>query len=375
MSYGRLTRRELLRITAAVGSAVALPGLASCGGSTERRTAESTGGGAGANTGGRVRTLMWEGYELREPEPATYELAPTFMVANEDPINKQGSYDISVGIEGIYPTLHTAGVMQSLDHERLTNWSLLDPAFPDDPLITYDGEAFGMPYIWATLGFTHLQGEGPAPERLSDLLDDRFRGKIGIGDDGNSVIIQIARMLGLGGARPGFLTAEEMDQVFTTLEDFKAHAFGVISNPYAEYAGAYTRGEILTAFPDNAPTTLRVEEAGMKASVVFSEESAFSWIDALFIAADVGPSDEIYAFLDDGLSTETQYAIGKELGWAVANQEAMQRLAKEGPLWSYYADREAVFAAAPNVEWPPVESDEFETYDEWLKRWQDFKSS
>ncbi len=322
-----------------------------------------------------IRTLMWEGYEKIHPEPEGYKIVPTFMAANEDPINKRGTYDISVGILGIYPTLHAAGVMQPIDSSRIPNWSLLDPRFTNDPLIMQGGKLVGVPYAWASLGFTHIDNGGEAPKRLEDLLAPRFKGKVGIGDDGNSVIIQVARMLGLGGDQPGHLTKNEMDQVFDALAKFKENSFGVISNPYAEFAGAYTRGEIIAAFPDNAPTTLRVAEAGLTAHVVFDENSSFSWIDALFVAADTKLTDTIYKFLNDVLRTETQYRIGKDLGWAVANAEAMSRLAAEGPLWSDYKDMEAAFKKAPNVAWPPLESEQYQTYDVWLKRWQDFKAS
>ncbi|MEQ8967537.1 MAG: hypothetical protein RID91_17120 [Azospirillaceae bacterium] len=357
----RFRRRGLLKTAGAGGLVAAAPGVFL--------------GPRLAGAAETVRTLMWEGYEMRVPPAEGYEVQPTFMVANEDPINKRGTYDVSVGILGIFDTLHTAGVMQPLDKARLPNWSLLDPEFVNDPLIVQGGDLVGMPYVWASLGFTYLDEGGAAPTKLEDLLDPRFKGRLGIGDDGNSVIIQVARMLGLGGDQPGYLTSEEMDRVFEVLGQFKENAFGVIANPYAEFAGAYTRGEIVAAFPDNAPTTLRVAEAGLDCKVAFDPASAFSWIDALFIASDVEASDTIYKFLDDGLRTETQYAIGKELGWAVANGEAMTRLAGEGPLWSIYADRAQVFANAPNVAWPPLESDTYETYDVWLKRWQDFKAS
>lgn len=358
MQYRNLDRRTVLGGLGLGGLAAAMPVV-----------------GRRAQAAQTIRTLMWEGYENIVPAPEGYDLAATFMVANEDPINKKGTYDVSVGILGIYSTLHAAGVMQPLDKSRLPNWSLLDPTFTADPLIMQGGNLVGMPYVWASLGFTYLDDGAAKPTKLEDLLDPRFKGKLGIGDDGNSVIIQVARMLGLGGDQPAFLTKEEMDRVFETLQQFKQNSFGVIANPYAEFAGAYTRGEIIAAFPDNAPTSLRVAEAGLKCNVAFDEKSSFSWIDALFIAADTQATDDIYKFLNDGLRTETQYNIGKKLGWAVANAEAMSRLAGEGPLWSDYADRAAVFAKAPNVAWPPIESDKYETYDVWLKRWQDFKAS
>ena len=125
-------------------------------------------------------------------------------------------------------------------------------------------------------------GTGP-PESLESLLEPKYEGKFAIGDDGNTVIIMIARLLGLGGDTPGLLTEDELDQVFDKLEEFRDASFGVMANPYAEYAGAYTRGEIIAAFPDNAPTALRAREADIPVEVHFPPGVGWSWIDALFI--------------------------------------------------------------------------------------------
>lgn len=379
-----LSRRQFIVRSSALLPLLSVPGLlAACASSSSSApsSAPATGGpsvapsvgGSDAFAGKVVRTLTWEGYELRDPKPS-YTIQQTNMSANEDPINKRGSYDVSVGIEGIYPALFEADVFQPLNLDKIPNLQLLAPIFATAPLIQKDGKQYGMPYVWASLGATYLDNGGPRPAKLADFLGSKYKGKLGIGDDGNSVIIQVARMLGLGGDNPGLLTSAEMDQVFAALADFKKQSVGIIANPYSEFAGAYARGEIIAAFPDNEPTMLRAQDAGKKVQAFLPPES-FSWIDALFIAKDVEATDLIYDFLNTGLSESTQYAIGKHLGWAVTNQKAMARLATEGPLWAKYADAQAIFKTAPNAMWPPVKSDTYVDYAGWLKRWQDFKAS
>ena len=321
-----------------------------------------------------VRFLVWEGYEVRDPEPTTYEIEATYMVANEDPINKKGTYDISVGIENIFPTLQAAGVMQPLDVSRIPNWDQLPAELRNEPLINTDEGVIGVPIAWASMGLTYVDdGTGP-PESLESLLEPKYQGKFAIGDDGNTVIIMVARLLGLGGDTPGLLTEDELDEVFEKLEEFRDASFGIMANPYAEYAGAYTRGEIIAAWPDNAPTALRAREADIPVEVHFPPGVGWSWIDALFIASDVEPTDAMYEALNDAISESTQFAQGEMLGWAVTHPAAMARLVPMGFEWAVYEDRSAVFEAAPPVEWPPVESDQYATYDTWLKRWQDFKA-
>jgi spermidine/putrescine transport system substrate-binding protein len=376
----RHTRRIFLQRTGMLGGVV-LGGafLAACGGSDSGGGGgEAAGDDAAATASGTVRTLMWEGYEMPDafsPLGSGIAVEAAFMAANEDVINKKGTYDIGCGIQGIYPALNAAGVLSAIDTERLPNLSKVIPGFETNPLIEFDGKQTGMPYVWASQGMTFLDDGQTAPTKLEDLLSPQFRGKVGIGDDGNSVIIQVARMLGLGGDRPAFLTEAELDQVFDALAEFKANAFGIIANPYGEYAGAYARGEITAAFPDWGPTAVAASEQGKQVSVIFPPTS-FSWIDSLFIANGVEQTDTMYAFLNQAIDPETQYQVGNALQLAVVNADAEKRLVDQGGAWGYYGDPDALFAAAPNVEWPPVDGGgEYADYATWLKRWQDFKAS
>jgi len=390
----KLTRRAFLNRAAMVGGAVSFGSVLAACGSDDAGGGAASAGATGASAAeiqakldaasGSIRTLMWEGYE----SPAAFKaisdrinVDAAFMAANEDEINKAGTYDIGCGINGIYPALHSAGVMQPLDVNMLPNLTKIFDApsffteFNTPQFTVFDAKPYGMPYVWASQGVTYDAKAVPvAPTSIEDFLDPAYKGKLGIGDDGNSVIIQIARLLGFGGDRPAFLTQDEFDKVFAKLEEFRGQSQGIIANPYGEYAGAYARGEIIAAFPDWAPTTVAVKKAGIDARVAFTPQS-FTWIDSLFIAEDVEPTDAMYAWLNHAIDPETQYAVGNELVLAVVNADAEKRLVEQGGGWAPYGDIDQLTANAPVVEWPPVESSEFVVYSEWLRRWQEFKAS
>ena len=57
----------------------------------------------------------------------------------------------------------------------------------------------------------------------------------------------------------------------------------------------------------------------------------------------------------------------KALAIAPVNQAALDRLVKEGPAWSDYADVDAVLEAAPTAQTVPAESDTYLTLPEWLE--------
>jgi hypothetical protein len=65
----------------------------------------------------------------------------------------------------------------------------------------------------------------------------------------------------------------------------------------------------------------------------------------------------------------------KALAIAPVNRAALDRLVKEGPAWSDYADVDAVLEAAPTAQTVPAESDMYLTLPEWLDQWEKFKAS
>lgn len=388
------TRRALLERAGAAGASVALGSLlAACGGESETAPGPATGAATGedvqvrlAKASGTIRTLMWQGYE----DPKGFKLIAdrirldaAFKATEEDVITKRGTYDVGEGISNIFPAYFAADILAPLDFALIPNMDgviendlLFDNRVTNTPTLSVrDGIPYGVPYVWASQGVSYVASEVPRPpESLEDLLDPVYKGRLGLGDDPVSSIIQGARLLDLGGDRPAFLTSQELDQVFAKLEEFKAQTKGVIPNPYGEYAGAYARGEIIAAFTDWAPTTVAAQDAGVDVKMAFVPDS-FTWVDMLFISSDVEPSDAMYAFLNQALDEETQFIVGKDLLLNVANAEAQKRLVEQGDPWKDFADIDAILAKEPVVEWPPVESDEFVTHSEWLKRWQEFKAS
>jgi spermidine/putrescine-binding protein len=367
--------------------------LAACGGDDDEGAAgtsssESLGDVEArlAAAQGTVRTLMWDGYineEAIAPISDRITVKTNSMTLNEDPITKRNIWDIATGVNNIYPAYYAAETMQSLDLDLIPNLDLVSPKeglwdteFNVPQLTVYDGEPKGMPFLWGLIAATYNSDEVDEPTTLDDFLKPEFKGKLGIGDDSVTIMIQVSRGLGLGGDRPGFLTSDELDQVMDKLNEFKDHAKprGIIVNAYGEYAQAYARGEILGAFSDWGPTVQQAQNDGLPVSLALVPET-FSWFECLMINKDVEANDAMYALLNQLLDPQAQFVTGRDLILGVVNDDALARLVDEGPGWAAYKDPVALAKEFPVTEWPPVESDEFETFSEWQRRWEEFAAS
>ena len=249
----RMDRRRMLERLAAV-SALPLGAtlLSACGGSSSSEEDLSS-------ATGTVRTLLWDGYA----DPKAYapllasgniKLQSVIMNSDEDPITKEGTYDVSVGVDGAYPALRAIGLDQPLDEDKIPNLGgvlesdvMFEPGTKFAPYtLDDDGKAHGIPFAWGVLAVTYNSDEVKAPESLDDFLSPPYAGKFGIGDDGPRVIGVMARSMGIGGTddlgrspAPYLLTEADMDKVMAKLEQFKAQAQNIIANPYGEFSSAY----------------------------------------------------------------------------------------------------------------------------------------
>jgi spermidine/putrescine-binding protein len=386
------SRRIFLQRSLGLGAALVVgPTLLAACGSDDESTPSGDTPSAIASGSDTVRVLTWEGYydpEAYAPLAAKgIRVEPIAMTDdNVDPINRAGQYDIAMTNVGIFPNFIDAGLLHPLDLALIPNFQQhLDapsiyssPEGPPEPEVK-DGKAYGLPYAWGTLGVSYRLNAGPGePQRLDDLLQPEYEGQLGMVNDPAQVISMVSRSLGLGGTDPFgrspaplHLTEEELEQVFTKLDEYKAQARTIYPG-YGALVTAYARGEIIAAFPDWAPDAVAATEGGTPVNVTFPPDASRTYIDSWFISSRVTPTLQMYEFLNQSLAPDTQYAVGKALTIAVTNGQAMSRLVEEGPAWSVYADPEQVLTAAPYVVNPPATPGEYVSLGEMLTRWEQF---
>jgi len=368
--------------------------LSACGGSSSDESDSPTNGSDVSAATGTVRTLLWDGYaDPKAYEPLTASgnitLESAVMNSDEDPITKKGTYDVSVGVDGAYPAFRQIGLDQPLDAAKIPNLAgvlssdvMFKPGTKFAPYtVDDDDKPHGIPFAWGVLATTYNSDEVPAPESLDDFLSAPYAGKFAIGDDGPRVIGVMAKSMGIGGTdelgrspAPYLLTQADMDKVMAKLDQFKDKAQNILANPYGEFSSAYGRGEIVAAFPDWPPTAATAQDGGIQVMTAIVP-GAISFMDNFFISSEVDATDADYAFLNQAIAESTQYQTMKALAIAPVNQAALDRLVKEGPAWSDYADVDAVLEAAPTAQTVPAESDTYLTLPQWLEQWEKFKAS
>jgi spermidine/putrescine-binding protein len=329
---------------------------------------------------------MWDGYQNTQamsPIAKRISIHRNIMTANSDPITKRGIWDIATGVNNTMNVYEAANIAQPLNLNYIPNLKFVSPKkgqwdshFNVPKFTVWGGHPRAMPYLWGVEAITYNAKKVAAPQTIDDLLHSRFKGKLGMGDDNWSSMIEVARNLNLGNGNPGFITRDELNHLMDKLKQLKAQTGGrgIITNGYGEYPGAYARGEIWAAFPDWGPTAQTANAGGLDVRVALIKET-FSWFDCEMISNSVQPTWAMYAVLNQMIDPQAQYIVGKTLGLGVVNDAALKRLTELGPGWAIYKDPVSLAARFPIQEWPPATSDKYMTYTDWQNAWTAFAAS
>ena len=387
-----LDRRELLKRGLVVASIGAVPSLlAACGG-------DDDGGGAAAPTAtqaegtptvppasGTVDYLSWEGYDVPDATQAWreengVEFESTY-IGNHDDIQARiaaggGSYDLITYYQGYKPLYQELGILSPIDISKIPNIDNEFPYFKSDVgnfWVDADGTWTGVPWTFGSIGITW--DDEALPGGLNswyDLLDPKFENKIGLPDDPVGSFTLAAHTLGYD---PAMVTQDQKTEIVDLLTQIVQHARSVAPS-FGDMTTQLVNGDIVACWQGWAAMNSFAADAGKTTvKTIVPEEGSFSFCDLYAVPTTADNVDTVYSFINNVLEPEVNAAAAEFLVGGVTVEGAVEFL-DEGIRSLYpYEDLDGLLERAPFYNNPPVESDEFVTYEEWVDTWQEVKAS
>jgi spermidine/putrescine transport system substrate-binding protein len=388
-----LDRRELLKRGLVVASIGAVPSfLAACGGD------DDDGGEAAAPTAtqaqetptvpeasGTIDYLSWEGYDIPDATKAWrdengVEFEATY-IGNHDDIQARiaaggGSYDLITYYQGYKPLYQELGILSPIDISKIPNIENEFPYFKSDVgnfWIDPDGTWTGVPWTWGSIGITW--DDEALPGGLTswyDLLDPKLENKIGLPDDPVGSFTLAAHTLGYD---PATVTEEQKTEIVDLLTRIVRHARSVAPS-FGDMTTQLVNGDIVACWQGWAAMNSFAADAGKTTvKTIVPEEGSFSFCDLYAIPTTADNVDTVYSYLNNVLEPEVNAAGAEFLVAGVTVEGAVEFLDKATRSLYPYDDLEGLLERAPFYNNPPVESDEFVTYEEWIDTWQEVKAS
>ena len=389
LEHSRLSRRLLLQRggAAVLGLGLMPTLLAACGG-------DDGGDAAAPQASGTIDYLSWEGYDIPDPMKAwktanSVDVKSTY-IGNHDEIQAKikaggGSYDLITYYQGYKPLYTELGILTNLDTDKIPNIEGLFPVFREadsrNLWIDEDGNWTGVPWTWGSIGITWDDAKLPGGlDSWYDLLDPKFKGKVGVINDPLGAFTLTAHILKKD---PSALPKEEYAEIEDFLRKIVAQAKSVAPS-FGDMTNQLVAGDIVVCYQGWAYQNSLAAGAGNKTVMTKTpKEGAFSFCDLYAIPSTSDNVDTVHAWINEALAPITNARIAEYLVAAVTVEASAAKLNAATKALYPYDDLELgdstgerlakLFELAPFYGMPPSESDEYITFSEMSEKWEEIK--
>jgi spermidine/putrescine-binding protein len=315
MSYGRVSRRKILRNAALFGVGVAM--MPRLGHAVEMLT-----------------VMEWAGYDAEDyykPFVAKYGAPPNFSIfaSEEEALQKvRGGFAADV----MHPCNYSVGrfveakLAAPIDTAKLSNWKDVFPALQTAAGVIVDGQVVMAPADWGNSSIAYrpdlVDEDFKKNESWSIFYEDKYAGRVSMLD--NEVAVQIAGLLlGYPPEKAFMMQGEELAATKPLLEKAVKNSRFLWNAP-AEMQQALASGEIVAAYSWN-DTIKNLSSQGVPVAFAKPKEGYFTWFCGLTLL-NTGKADPTaaYDFIDAWLSPETGKVLIEASGYGHANRKSFE---------------------------------------------------
>jgi spermidine/putrescine transport system substrate-binding protein len=372
-TQGLLSRRQFVARAAALGlTAGALPSiLAACGGDDTPQAS------------GELDFLSWEGYDLPDImdswKTENEVRLKTSYIASHDDIHAKILSGGGRGVDVITYGPHYASFYQAsdvitpLDESKIPNLDGLFPFFASDienAWLTEDGTRYGVPWTWGAIGLLYDSSVVDEPTSYDILFEPEFKGKVSFIDDPSGSYAAASNTLGFDLER---LTEEEFEQVTDYLKELARQTKGIAPS-VGDLTSRFVAGEVVLAFNGWAAIESFAQEAGKPGiKAAFPGRGGYTFVDSWAIPPNADNPDTAYAWINETLDPAINAKAAEFLVGGVTVEDAVELLPESARTALPYDDLEAFVERVPLQDNPPLESDEYITFDRMLQGWAEVK--
>lgn len=333
-----LTRRRFLRYGLGVGGAVMTGGLTGSLIGCQKTEQAATDAGASAPTassGGKVVNVYnWTEYISEQvvkdftKETGIEVIYSTFdsneaMYAKLKLMNGSGEYDVAFPGTDFVDKMRKEGMLEPLDHSKLTNFGNLGKTFINAP---FDPDnKFSIPYLWGSSGIAvnTKRIDKASLTSWNDLWKPEYEGRVMLMNDIRDVFTMSLLTLGYNGStkNPAEIKQayEKLTKLMPNVRTFNSDAPRMPFMEGETYLGLAWNGEVIMAQDQGMP----------ELDFVYPTEGAIMWMDNMVIPKNAKNNDNAHKFIDYILRPKNAAIISEEIGYGSPNEAAKKEMPAE----------------------------------------------
>lgn len=193
------------------------------------------------------------------------------------------------------------------------------PAFQEVDEVMHDGEQYGVPITWGSLGLIYDKDEvDPVPTSWEVLWDEQYKGRIIVLDDTNNNIVNTAIILGY--EDPFNLTDEQFEAVKQKLIEQKKVLLSYFAG-FEEGNNVWESGNAVLMFSMGEFQAVDLKERGYNVEYIIPMEGGVGWLDCWAMSKGVQNTDLAHAWVDFFLDKSVGQRVSETYGYGNTTSE------------------------------------------------------
>jgi putative spermidine/putrescine transport system substrate-binding protein/spermidine/putrescine transport system substrate-binding protein len=220
----------------------------------------------------------------------------------------------------LFGRYHEQGLIQPFDMSLIPNVSNLLPAFRDVSEVEIDGQIYGVPIAWGSLGL--IYDNEVFPDGVSSweaLWDPANAGRVLALDDANNNVTNAAIVLGF--ADPFNLTEDQFAAVRDKLIAMRAGLISYYAG-FEEGVNIWENSDAALMFSMGEFQAVALKERGFDVTYSIPEEGGIGWLDTWALSAGAKDLDCAHAYVNFYLNGETGPMMTELKGYGNTTSES-----------------------------------------------------
>ncbi len=238
-------------------------------------------------------------------------------------LKTQGAgYDLVVPSTYFVSKMRKEGMLQEIDHSKLSHFKDLDPNYLNKPFDP--GNKFSIPYIWGAtgIGINTDMLDKKSLKNWGDLWDAKWAGQLMLMDDAREVFhIALSKL----GYSPNTPNPKEIKAAYRELKKLMPNVL-VFNSDFP--ANPYLAGEVSLGMLWNGSAYMARQE-GAPIQIIWPEKGTIFWRDRSAIPAGAKNIAAAHKMIDFLLRPENAAKIALEIGYPTPVKTAHDLLPKE----------------------------------------------
>ncbi|PSW06224.1 extracellular solute-binding protein [Photobacterium lipolyticum] len=217
-------------------------------------------------------------------------------------------YDLIVPSTYYVSKMRNEGMLQKIDHSKLSYFKELDPNYLNKPFDPNND--YSIPYIWGATGIgvnTDMMDKTQI-NSWADFWDPKWEGQLMMMDDSREFFHIALRKLGYSANTQN---PEEIKAAYEELKKLMPNVL-VFNSDYP--ANPYMAGEVSLGMLWNG-SAYTARQEGAQVDIVWPKEGAIFWMDSLAIPAKAKNTEAAHKMIDFLLRPENAAKVAVDIGY------------------------------------------------------------